>query len=231
MAYSETTIDGIGLVRIFRRKGLKHLRISIDRNGKVRLSVPWYVPKSAGLRYLQSKKAWIEEHQKLSFPGWADGQIITRSHSLAVHETASIRASSRLAPDKLHIFVPSTYGKDKKQEIIKNKIKAFLRTESERLLIPKVNEIALQHSIKTRSVTIKNLKSRWGSCDSHGNITLSSLLTTLEDNLVEYVICHELAHTQHMNHSKEFWLKVEMMVPDYKQRRKDLRKINSAGIL
>lgn len=78
---------------------------------------------------------------------------------------------------------------------------------------------------------VKNLKSRWGSCDSHRNIILSSLLITLDDSLIDYVICHELAHTKHMNHSKEFWLNVEMMIPDYKQRRKELKKINSAGIL
>jgi predicted metal-dependent hydrolase len=74
-------------------------------------------------------------------------------------------------------------------------------------------------------VTIRNQKTRWGSCSSKGNLNFNYKLFFLDTELMEYVIIHELAHRVHMNHSKEFWNLVGKYCPDYKERRKRLKAV------
>lgn len=72
---------------------------------------------------------------------------------------------------------------------------------------------------------IKKMKSRWGSCNSNGTITLNSELTKLKEELIEYVVVHELSHLVHMNHSREFHALVEHFLPNSKRYRQELKKI------
>ena len=85
-----------------------------------------------------------------------------------------------------------------------------------------LKEVAKLNGFKVKNIKVKNLKSRWGSCDSEGNIALSTSLIRLDAASIHYVICHELVHTRHMNHGKKFWEDVEALVPDYKTIRKNL---------
>lgn len=71
-------------------------------------------------------------------------------------------------------------------------------------------------------VFIRNCRSRWGSCSSLGNISLNCYLDLLPQSLFEYVICHELTHLTHMNHSGEFWAALAEKIPEPKIRRKEL---------
>jgi predicted metal-dependent hydrolase len=73
-------------------------------------------------------------------------------------------------------------------------------------------------------VSVKRMKTRWGSCSSKNNISLNSALIFLNDNLIEYVCLHELAHTVHKNHSLSFWRFLEKHLPDALARRKELRE-------
>lgn len=74
-------------------------------------------------------------------------------------------------------------------------------------------------------ITIRNQKTRWGSCSSKGNLNFNYQLYYLPDELLDYVVVHELAHRRHMNHSKEFWSEVEKYFPNYKECRKRLQEI------
>ena len=71
---------------------------------------------------------------------------------------------------------------------------------------------------------IKDIHSAWGSCSSKRNITLSLNLVQKREELIEYVVLHELCHLKHMNHSPEFWSLVEKYMPNYKECRKELKK-------
>jgi len=73
-------------------------------------------------------------------------------------------------------------------------------------------------------VSIKNQKTRWGSCSSNGNLNFNYKILFLPEKIRDYIIVHELCHLQELNHSKDFWNLVSVAFPDYKQVKNDLRK-------
>lgn len=73
-------------------------------------------------------------------------------------------------------------------------------------------------------ITIREQKTRWGSCSSKGNLNFNWKLVLLDPKLLDYVVVHELAHRREMNHSVAFWKVVEAELPDYRERRRRLKE-------
>lgn len=83
---------------------------------------------------------------------------------------------------------------------------------------------AKKMGVTYNKVTIRDQKSRWGSCSSNGNINLNWRLLFMHPKIGRYVVVHELAHRKQMNHSREFWAEVEKVIPDYRKYRKLLKE-------
>ena len=72
-------------------------------------------------------------------------------------------------------------------------------------------------------ITIRNQRTRWGSCSSGGNLNFNCLLMLAPKEVREYVVVHELCHRKQMNHSPAFWAEVERVMPDYREKKKWLK--------
>lgn len=80
------------------------------------------------------------------------------------------------------------------------------------------------YGYKYRRVSVKNQKTRWGSCSSQGNLNFNYRVVFLPIKLVDYIVVHELCHLAEMNHSPRFWQLVQKTIPDYKLAKKELNR-------
>ncbi len=107
---------------------------------------------------------------------------------------------------------------------ISNSYTSFDRTQAKTKLIKRLEVLAAMHGFTYNRVFIRNQKTRWGSCSHQNNISLNLQLAGLPAELMDYVILHELVHTRHKNHSKDFWAELDRFVPSSKKRATQLRK-------
>jgi len=91
-------------------------------------------------------------------------------------------------------------------------------------LIRRLDELAKQHGFAYKKVFIRNQKTRWGSCSTGNNIYLNMKLLMLPEELTDYVILHELAHTRIKNHSRDFWDELSQYVGDTRRMERQLKE-------
>jgi predicted metal-dependent hydrolase len=108
--------------------------------------------------------------------------------------------------------------KTKKSDYQKNKISAY------DLIIKKLEEFNKFYGFKYKNVTIRNQKTRWGSCSQKGNLNFNYKIIFLPEYLADYIVVHELCHLKEFNHSKNFWNLVHKTVPNYNKFNKELRQ-------
>jgi predicted metal-dependent hydrolase len=89
-------------------------------------------------------------------------------------------------------------------------------------------EAGQDFAAKLRRVAIRNQRSRWGSCSKQGNINFNYKIALLPEPLADYIIVHELCHLGEFNHSRAFWDLVAHAIPDHRERRAELRRIERA---
>jgi predicted metal-dependent hydrolase len=94
-------------------------------------------------------------------------------------------------------------------------------------LPPKVIAFASQHQSPVRRITVRNQKSRWGSCSRRGTISLNWRLIQTPAFVQDYIVLHELMHLRQMNHSPKFWHEVEQVCPDYENAEQWLKQHSS----
>lgn len=88
-------------------------------------------------------------------------------------------------------------------------------------------ELAAEKSADVKQVTVRNQRSRWGSCSAGGAISLNWRLVQAPESVRDYIICHELAHLREMNHSDRFWAEVENLFPDWREAERWLKRNGS----
>ena len=223
----QKTIQVEGLehsVILARRKGTRNIRLSIKSDGIVRVSVPYGIPEIVARKFVENKVDWILKHRKPVILV-QDGAHIGKSHLLSISITDSEKHSTRVTNTEIRVKLPANIDPNSPpaQKIIKQACEKAILRESKVLLVQRVEQLSSKHSISYRSVSVKKLKSRWGSCDNYNNIALNIYLIQLDWALIDYVICHELAHTKHHNHQARFWEYLEGLYPDYKNARKIIK--------
>jgi len=206
-------IQGVD-VTLFSSNRAKRLRITIKPFTGVRVSVPRYVSFKKAKQATEERIDWIKKH--LSKMQKAEGlftvfnldtKFQTRSHHLELKVSDKDTLKSVVRNNKINVSIPQSNKVDDAavQTEIRKAIERAWRKEAKEYLPARVKELAEKHKFKYKNVSIKNTKTRWGSCSFDNNINLSLHLMRLSDHLVDYVILHELVHTKVKNHSKDFW--------------------------
>ena len=89
----------------------------------------------------------------------------------------------------------------------------------------KLKHFNVEYGYAWKKIAIRNTKTRWGSCSAAGNLNFSYRIIYLPEHLCDYIIVHELCHLGQFNHSSKFWDLVARAVPDYKKRRREIKKM------
>ena len=166
--------------------------------------------------------------------------IRSRRKSLAIQVKPDggviVRAPLRLAKYRIERFITEheDWIRMQQKKVEKYREQIHIITEEERqngilrakkIFPERTAYFAKRMGVTYNRITIREQKTRWGSCSAKGNVNFNYQLYYLPDELLDYVVVHELAHRRHMNHSAAFWKEVEKYFPDYIECREELKKI------
>lgn len=224
MTLQTINIDGIGAIVVSKRRGMRHMRISLSHSGEVKVSMPHWASVKAGVEFAKSKTDWINKNRPIKNI-LEPGLKIGKAHVLTYVTTSGSRISGRIAANEVRILVPAGLDftdPDVQKRASLTAIKA-LTMEANKLLPQRLRTLAQKHGLSYRSSLIKNLKTRWGSCSSHKDITLNCFLMQLPWELIDYVIIHELTHTVVLAHGPAFWTEMAKYLPNTPDLRKQMR--------
>lgn len=205
---SEYNHKQLGNIRLVRNARVRRITVSVNRNGEVRLSYPWFTLKSTALGFLDQKCEWIAQarlrQQKRNAARTLEEGFKTRTHTLRFLQGA--RVSVCIDENYINIGMPqgSEVCCEQIQTAARRGVTEAYRQEAKQWLIPLVARLADAYGFRYNKVTIKNIHSKWGSCSQSDNINLSLYLMALPDELIEFVVLHELCHTRVKNHSVQF---------------------------
>lgn len=224
MAFKTFELDEQTTVKIYKRRGSRSLKLTVTPAGEIRVSIPSWTPYQAGLNFAKSRQGWIAKQRQPLSP-LRDGLPIGKAHHLRFVPTSAAKPTSRLQASEIIIRYPFELSLDdpQLQAIAVGACERAMRLQAEQLLPKRLAELAEQHDLDYRSVTIKKLKSRWGSCDHQRNIVLNLYLMQLPWDLIDYVLLHELTHTQVLKHGPDFWAALVKLAPASKTWRRQIR--------
>ncbi len=191
-------------------------RISLRLNaksGKFDLTIPKYTSLHEAYKFVQSQKNWIEKHLN-DLPEAIKLQHGSIIPILGINKTLIIKENPTSARTKIDVtdneIVMLTHLQDTEARLEKF-FKKLGKEEFTKLAQQKANKID-----KTiTSITLRDPRSRWGSCSEDGKIMLSWRLIFAPYAAMDYVIAHEVAHLMHMDHSKAFWTQCRELSDDF----------------
>ncbi len=222
MSVKHYEVAGLGPVAFYKRRGTRHLRITLTAAGAIKVSMPPWAPYRLAIEFVKNKQAWVDKHRML--PQFLkDGQAIGKAHHLEfVPQNTTTRPSGRLSGNAVRVSYSASLAPTEpnvQQAAQRSALKA-LQKEATALLPNRLAMLAAQHGFSYKSLRIKHLRSKWGSCNHHQEITLNSFLMTLPWELIDYVMVHELVHTKVLRHGEPFWTEMERYLPNTQALRK-----------
>ncbi len=218
-------VDGIGTVHLYKRRGSKSIRISITHKGDVKVTLPAWAPYSAGVTFAKTKQDWILASLPES-KDIAEGFQIGKAHHITFQPGSGNTVSSRITGNEVRILLPEGIRKtdSEAQKVAQSAGIKALKKEARMLLPKRLAVLAEQHGFNYTGIGIKQLKGRWGSCDEKQHIVLNCFLMQLPWDLIDYVLIHELVHTEIMAHGPRFWARAEQVLPNVQIMRKAIKQ-------
>ncbi len=202
------------------RKNIKNAYIQI-KDGQVIVKTPRKMTEKEIEKLIKEKETWINKHLKAQAKKEKDNKncIELLGNKYNINVVDSNRDCIEIDGNYANVYT-SEDSKEKRDKLIKKlykkcALKQYSKTTQKMMDLTGLSPDSWQ---------IKDIHSAWGSCSSKRNITLSLNLIQKREELIEYVVLHELCHLKYMNHSQDFWNLVESYMPNYKECRKELKK-------
>lgn len=188
--------------------------------------MPSWAPYGSGIAFAKSRADWIKTHlAKHEVLALENGARVGKAHRLYIVRDPNVaNIKTRLTTTEIFVKVPDSASPADVQTKATQAAEKALRQEAEKLLPQRLRALATQHGFSYKSVKIRKLTSRWGSCSSAKDISLSIYLMQLPWELIDYVLVHELMHTRHMHHGPKFWAECEQIMPGAKTLRKQVNQ-------
>lgn len=233
-------VQGVGNITITRRRNCRRLLIKINSTREVKVSIPFRASFDEAERFVFDKVDWIKKaSQKIKDEHGIkniiseNSQFCTRSRKLYIQRVAAAKYGLRLSEKYIEISVPVNFNltDSRVQACIKKLIEHAIKLEAAEYLPLRVKQLAELHNFKFAGVRVKNARTRWGSCSYRNNINLNINLVCLPDELSDYIILHELAHTVHKNHGPHFWELLDKISGNAKEKANQLKGFRLSNIL
>jgi predicted metal-dependent hydrolase len=211
----ELTLDGQTVaLHVFRKRQARNYTLSLARDGKtIRLTLPVRASLASGLGFVREKQALVLKWLAAKHTGLA----LTPGSSLpfkgvphVIDWQSGYPRGVTLAAGTIRIGGP--------QDMAAGRVRRWLKQQALDDLTRTTLAIAALHKLPVTKVAVNTAAARWGSCSSGGNINYTWRLILAPDAARQYVVCHELAHLAHMNHSPAFWAEVVRLGGDLAQR-------------
>jgi len=228
------------ILRIYVEKR-RSTYMSIGKNVNIR--VPKFLSvKKQEEQILNMKNKFIsyleKDEQKFApvlYKSYSSGDsicVFNKVYLLNITYKQKKTSSAKLVGNEIKLSLSSNLSLDKKDREVSILINKILEKDMLSVIIDKVNfynDLYFKQEIK--SIYLKNNYSKFGSCSHDKKLIFSTSLLVAREDIIDYVVVHELAHTLQHNHSKKFWMLVEKIIPDYKKKNKWLRDNRSKLIV
>lgn len=195
----------------------KKVRISI-KGGHAVLTFPHNSSKQKAIEFAHQHKAWLFKHltsqQKINFADQSEITILGKIYKISYSENRP--RQTYIDQDRLVV-----YAKDVNPEM---RIKRFLTELLRSKIFNLASDMSQKLGVKFQRISIKEMTSKWGSCSSIGNLSFSLKLIFTTEEVLEYVVVHEICHLKEMNHSPKFWQLVDRLYPNWQQAKSWLKK-------
>jgi predicted metal-dependent hydrolase len=215
----EVFLDEIGLVKMTKNgRAKRNYNFKVHQDGSVHVSIPphgsYKEAESILLKNIKDKILSAKKQLKTQLPERKyfdfDTIISIRYAKITFHQTDKTNVHYYVDDESIKLFIPRNLDikAEETQTMIFHFIESMIRKVAKRHIPNRVEELAKKHNFSYRNVKITSAKTRWGSCSGKNNLNFSLHLMQLPDELIDYVILHELCHTIHKNHGKEFYKKL-----------------------
>ncbi|HLO76727.1 MAG TPA: SprT family zinc-dependent metalloprotease [Magnetospirillum sp.] len=205
-------------VTVKRSALARRISLRVDPARGAVLMLPAKARLAEGERFLLAHRVWLAEKLarlpgKIALGEGAEVPLLGVPH--AIRHVPQARRGVWVEDGALLVSgLPEHVGR---------RVADFLKAEARRLIVPRAHDMAARLGRKVARITVKDTRSRWGSCSSAGDLAFSWRLVLAPPMVLDYVVAHEVAHLVEMNHSPAFWAVVDQLVGDVRAPKRWLK--------
>ncbi len=224
--------------KLFRVPRRRHVHVLVNDDGALEVRAPWRFSMDEARAAIQEHRGWVldalnEARTRVRMrPGLVSGSelpLLDERLRLQVVVDAQLSLFETGDADSRRLGHVERRGQRLRVEVRaaeqsagRRLLERWYRGRADELLSARMAPMAEALGVRYERISVRAQRTLWGSCSARGTISLNWRLVLLSTRLADYVLAHELAHLKEMNHSPAFWSLVARVVPDYRQRRRDL---------